>query len=134
LFDFRDEVRLFLVNSKFELTHYLNDFTWLCSLAYLAYIFNILNTLKSSLQGTSVTVFSVQDKIEATIKKLNLWCNRIEKEKYDSFHTLSDFIDFSEQPLSSDVTESIIEHMRSLASQVCLYFPLCPQKKKKKTG
>jgi hypothetical protein len=47
-------------------------------------------------------VFSVQDEIEATIKKLNLWCNRIEKEKYDSFHTLSDFI---ELPLSSDVAE-----------------------------
>jgi hypothetical protein len=40
-----------------------------------------------------------------------LWCNRIEKEKYDSFHTLSDFIDFSEQHLSSDVAESMIEHM-----------------------
>jgi hypothetical protein len=103
LFELHDEVSLFLVNSKFELTHYLSDFTRLCSLAYLADIFNILNTLNSSIQGTYVTVFSVQDKIEARIKKLNLWCNSIEKEKYDSFQTLSDFIDFSEQPLSSDV-------------------------------
>jgi hypothetical protein len=77
-------------------------------------------------------VFSVQDKIEAIINKLNLWCNRIEKEKYDFFHTLSDFIDFSEQPLSSDTAESMIEHtcMRSLASQLRLYFPLCPEKKR----
>jgi hypothetical protein len=45
----------------------------------LAGHFNILNTLNLSLQGISVTVLSVQDKIEATIKKLNLWCNRIEK-------------------------------------------------------
>jgi hypothetical protein len=73
-------------------------------------------------------VFSVQDKIEATIKNLNLWCNRIEKEKYDPFHTLSYFIDFSEQPLSSDVAESMIEHMMLLASQLRLYFPLCPEK------
>lgn len=123
LLELRDEVRLFLINSKFQLTHYLNDFVWLSSLAYLADIFNILNTLNSSLQGTSVTVFSVQDKIEATIKKLNLWCSRIEKGKYDSFHMLSDFIDSSEQPLSSDVAESMIEHMRSLASQLRLYFP-----------
>jgi hypothetical protein len=72
----------------------------------------------------------VQDKIEATINKLNLWCNRIEKEKYDSFHTLSYFIDFSEQPLSSDVAECIIEHIRSLASQLRLYFPLCSEKKR----
>jgi hypothetical protein len=51
----------------------------------------------------------VQDKIEATIKKLKLWYNHIEKGKYDSFHTLSDFIDFSEQPLSSDVAENIYD-------------------------
>jgi hypothetical protein len=73
-------------------------------------------------------VFSVQDKIEAAIKKLNLWCNRIEKEKYDSFHTLSDFIDFGEQPLSSDVAECMIENMRTWASQIRLYLPLCPEK------
>jgi hypothetical protein len=56
LFELRDEVRLFLINSKFPLTHYLNDFAWLSSLAYLADIFNIFNL---SLQGTSITVFSV---------------------------------------------------------------------------
>jgi hypothetical protein len=69
LLELRDEVRLFLVNFKFELTHYLNDFTLLCSLAYLADILNILNALNSSLQGSSVTMFSVQDKTEATIEK-----------------------------------------------------------------
>jgi hypothetical protein len=74
-------------------------------------------------------MFSVQDKIEATTKKLNLWCNHIEKGKYDSFHKLSDFFDFSEQRLYSDVAESMIEHMRSLASELRLYFPLCPEKK-----
>jgi hypothetical protein len=42
----------------------------------------------------------------------------------------SDFIDFSEQPLSSDLAESMIEHIRSLASQLHLYFPLCPEKKR----
>jgi hypothetical protein len=46
----------------------------------------------------------------------------------NSFDTLSDFIDFSEQPLSSDFAESMIEHMRSLASQLRLYFPFCPEK------
>lgn len=128
LFELRDEVRLFLINSKFELTHNLNDFIWLSTLAYLADIFNVLNTLNSSLQGTSVTVFSVQDKIEATIKKLNLWCSRLEKGIFDSFQTLTDFIEFSEQPLSGDFVESVIEHMRSLASQLRIYFPHCPEK------
>jgi hypothetical protein len=84
LFQLRDEVRLFLINPKFELTHYLcvNYFTWLSSLAYCADIFNVLNALNSSLQDTFVTVFSVQEEIEATTEKLNLWCKRIEKGKY----------------------------------------------------
>jgi hypothetical protein len=101
-----------------------SEIRWLSSLAYLADIFNVLNTLNSNLQGTSVTALPVQDKIQATFKKLKLWCNRIEEKKYDSFHMLSEL---SEQPLSSDVAESVIEHMRSLASQH-LYFPLCPEK------
>jgi hypothetical protein len=41
---------------------------------------------------------------------------------------LSDFTDFSQQTLYSDVAESMIEHMRSMASQLRLYFPLCPEK------
>jgi hypothetical protein len=49
LFELRDKVRLFLISSKLELTHYLNDFIWLSSLAYYADIFNILSTLNSSL-------------------------------------------------------------------------------------
>jgi hypothetical protein len=43
---------------------------------------------------------------------------------------LTDLIDFSEQPLSNDVAESMIEHMSSLASQLHPYFPLFPEKKK----
>jgi hypothetical protein len=77
LFELRDEVRLFFINFKFELTHYLNDFTWLSSLAHYADIFNVLNTFNSSLQGAYIAVFSVQDTIESTINKLNLWCNHL---------------------------------------------------------
>jgi hypothetical protein len=62
LFELRHMVRLFLMNSKLR-KHFLKDFTWLSSLAYLADIFNVLNTLNSSLQGTSVTALSVQDNI-----------------------------------------------------------------------
>jgi hypothetical protein len=51
------------------------------------------------------------------------------ERKIHSFDTLSDFIDFSEL-LSSDVAESMIEHNRSLASELRLYFPLCPGEKK----
>jgi hypothetical protein len=51
------------------------------------------------------------------------------ERKIHFFETLNYFIDLSEQPLSSDVAESMIAHMRSLASQLHLYFSLCPEKK-----
>jgi hypothetical protein len=53
------------------------------------------------------------------------------ERKIHSLDTLSVFIDFSQQPLYSDVAESMIERMRSLASQLRLYFPLGPEKKKR---
>jgi len=40
--------------------------------AYLADIFERFNGLNRSLQGKSVTLFHVQDKVEATIKKMEM--------------------------------------------------------------
>jgi hypothetical protein len=51
------------------------------------------------------------------------------ERKIHSFDTLSDFIDFSEQPFSSDVAESMIEHMKSSASKLRLYYPFCSEEK-----
>jgi hypothetical protein len=51
------------------------------------------------------------------------------ERKIHFFDTLSDFIDFSERLLSSDVAENMVERM-SLASQLRLYFLLCPERKR----
>ena len=40
LFELRDEVRVFFLDSKFELAHRFTDFEWLAKLAYLADIFS----------------------------------------------------------------------------------------------
>jgi hypothetical protein len=74
LFELRHEVRLFFIEHKssFTLSERLNDFSWLASLAYLSNIFAHLNVPNLSLQGSHVTVFKVEDKIEAMIKKLEL--------------------------------------------------------------
>jgi len=53
------------------LSERLNDFSWLASLAYLSDIFAHLNELNLSLQGSHVTIFKVEVKIEAMIKIWN---------------------------------------------------------------
>uniref|UniRef100_A0A3B3H3A2 Uncharacterized protein n=1 Tax=Oryzias latipes TaxID=8090 RepID=A0A3B3H3A2_ORYLA len=76
LFELRDEVMLFLHHSD-ELYDRMHDFQWLAKLAYLADILSILNTLNVALQGKTVTIFNVQDKIKATRLKMELWCGQI---------------------------------------------------------
>lgn len=74
LLGLRVEVRLFFIEYKnFSLSERVNDYSWLATLVYLSDIFTHLNVLNLSLQGIRVTVFKVEDKIEATMKKLKLW-------------------------------------------------------------
>lgn len=92
LFELRDEVRTFFVDSRFELSDRFCDFEWLCKLAYLADIFSYLNGLNLSLQGKAVTIFHVHGKIEATIRKLELWDRRVVQNNYESFDSLCEFL------------------------------------------
>uniref|UniRef100_A0A3P9LKJ5 DUF4371 domain-containing protein n=1 Tax=Oryzias latipes TaxID=8090 RepID=A0A3P9LKJ5_ORYLA len=91
LFELRDEVMLFLHHSD-ELYDRMHDFQWLAKLAYLADIFSTLNTLNVALQGKTVTIFNVQDKIKATRLQMELWCGRLDRREFDSFPTLADFL------------------------------------------
>ena len=70
LFELRDEIRVFLMDTQFQLNERFYDFSWLAVVAYLADIFTYLNELNLSLQGAAVNRFKVEDKIEAIIKKI----------------------------------------------------------------
>ncbi|XP_062297923.1 zinc finger BED domain-containing protein 5-like [Scomber scombrus] len=123
LFELRDEVRLFFLNSKFELAHCFNDFEWLAKLAYLADIFSHLNSLNLALQGSAVSVFNVQHKVEATIRKLAQWKKRVDQGNYDSFENMSDFLTKEETRLPNTVTNAVKEHLEGLKTQLREYFP-----------
>ena len=56
--------------------------------AYLADIFGYINALNLSLQGIHVTIFDVEDKIEAMILKLNVWQHRLSQRTFDAFGNL----------------------------------------------
>ena len=71
LFELRDEVMLLMHHSD-ELYYRIHDFQLLAKLAYLADVFSALNTLNVALQGKTVTIFNVQDKIKATRMKMEL--------------------------------------------------------------
>uniref|UniRef100_A0A8D0A9E2 DUF4371 domain-containing protein n=1 Tax=Sander lucioperca TaxID=283035 RepID=A0A8D0A9E2_SANLU len=122
LYELRDEVRLFLLDTKFDLSGRFNDADWLAKLAYLSHIFEHLNGLNRSLQGKSVTLFHTQDKVEAVIKKMGMWARRVEEANYDSFPNLSDFLD-SDMHLSGAVQDDVRQHLHLLKTQLRIYFP-----------
>lgn len=67
LFELRDEIRSFLMQTKFQLTERFHVFSWLDMVANLADIFTYLNELNLGLQGTAVNTFNVEVKIEGII-------------------------------------------------------------------
>lgn len=121
LFELRNEARIFLSDSNFPLSDRLSDFEWLAKLSYLSDIFNHLNGVNLSLQGKSVTAFQVQNKIEATIEKLDIWAGRIRKSNSESFENLSHLLTEEAMSLPTLVKKLIEEHLQGLKSQFCQF-------------
>jgi hypothetical protein len=125
LWELRDEIRLFLLDKQFHLSDRLNDCSWLVKLAYLSDIFSHLNNLNISLQGEKVTVFLVEDKIEAMIKKLELWRQRILNGKYEeTFPNFSNFLRSTEEELSENDKSLFAQHLKHLQQSFREYFPV----------
>nr|XP_034997000.1 zinc finger BED domain-containing protein 5-like [Zootoca vivipara] len=120
-FELRDEVRLFLLDTKYA--DFLTNFSWLCSVAYLADVFEHLNVLNLSLQGKNVDMFKVEDKISAMVKKCQIWASRIENKSLTNFSTLKQFLESSEESLPEQIKINVAEHLRSLATTFREYFP-----------
>ncbi|KAL1448445.1 hypothetical protein WDU94_012212 [Cyamophila willieti] len=119
--ELRDELRVFLLDTKYA--DVLTDFSWLCSTAYLADMFEHLNVLNLSLQGKNVDMFKVEDKISAMVKKCQLWAARIENESFTNFPNLKQFLESTEESLPDPIKINAAEHLRSLATTFRIYFP-----------
>ena len=72
------------------MAHFFTDETWFARLAYLADIFNILNSLNLSLQGPDTHVLKTHDEVDAFRKKLSIWRGRYAEGIYDLFPLLAD--------------------------------------------
>ena len=83
---------MFLCDYSAELASIMADKIWLCKVAYLADIFNKLNELNLSLQGSNSNILFSHDKIEAFKKKLNIWTTKVSKKTLDMFPTLDEYL------------------------------------------
>ena len=86
-----DELKVFFTDHNFHLSDLLHDDEFLTRLAYLGDVFH-LNDLNLGLQGLSATIFNVRDKIEAMIKKLELFSVCINKDNTQVFPSVYDLL------------------------------------------
>ena len=90
-FELRDKLKVFFTDHHFHLSDRLHDDEFLTRLAYLGDVFLDQNDLNLGSQGLSTTIFNLWEKIEAMIKKLELFFVCINKDNTQVFPSLYDF-------------------------------------------
>ena len=123
LFELHAEVRLFLIDINSPFQNLFCDDVWLLKLAYLADVFRFLNELNISLQGATVDIFQVSDKINSTVRKLQLRLRDIEKNNLAAFPLLCEFISENDLHIDSQLKLDIAQHCWQLIKKFHLYFP-----------
>ena len=128
LFELRNELTIFFAEQPISvsvstLVELLHDEQWLMILAYLADIFDKLNVFCQSLQGRTVTTFTVKDKILSLKNKICFWIECVEQKNYQCFTLLNNFLEENELGVTSDLEKNIIEHLINLEKSLKDYFP-----------
>ena len=103
-------------------THF-KDMDWLTSFAYLVDIFESLNELNLSLQGSNSTILDSHGKLREFKMKLNLWHGKMDKASYPMFPTLNSLIDERTVNISNTVKNNIEVHLTNMDSELERYFP-----------
>ncbi|MBN3325960.1 ZBED5 protein, partial [Atractosteus spatula] len=83
-----------------------------------------LNELNMGLQGLSLTIFDMSDKITAMKKKLQLFVNKINTSDVSAFPTLENYLHTYGVAHDAAVRDVIAVHLLSLKEQFSEYFPV----------
>ncbi|KAL4104409.1 hypothetical protein QTP88_019710 [Uroleucon formosanum] len=123
LFELRSEILLLLTDIDEEKSKLFCDDEWLSRLAYMADIFDRLNILNLSLQGSNTNMFYASDKVNAFVRKLDLFISQVSKNDLSAFETLNTFWKNNEIQPNSNIITDISEHLQLLKSNILQYFP-----------
>lgn len=124
LFELRDPLCIFLSSKNSDLTAHLEDVNWVATLAYLADIFEHLNSLNASMQGPQTNLISLSDKVSGFMAKLEMWQRRISAGTLDNFPQLKAFLELPEtvQVHREGLLALVLDHLQSLSQQFKFYF------------
>ncbi|XP_063766104.1 protein FAM200A-like [Eleginops maclovinus] len=116
VFELRGAIYEFLCEKHSDLASNFNDSYWLTKLAYLTDVFAELNKLNSSMQGRDANVMQLYEKLDAFVKKMSKWIERVESNNLAMFPSVEEY------PDSTDINDTICEHLRKLVRQFAKYF------------
>lgn len=123
-FELRMEIEIFLREQKSTLCEFFQNNLWLAKVAYLADIFSHMNDFNLSLQGKQITLFNCYNKIEALIKKIQLWIDTISSGCYMMLPSFSELVEkFLSPQQVIDVRIIIQSHLKELKAKLVQYFP-----------
>ena len=117
----KNKVVIFLMEKNSDLLHNLCNESWLLKLCYLSDLLEKLNEFNLSLQGENTNIFTLKSRIEAFIKKLNIWKQKVENASFEMFSFTEEF--FANNDMESNVIiPFVIEHLSNLLKQFQKYF------------
>jgi hypothetical protein len=97
VFELREELQLFFKDSnKDSFSNLLGDTKWLQKLAYLADIYQHLNTLNTSMQGAKENILTSTDKFLAFKNEILVWKRQLSSGNTEMFPLLLQIQDQSD--------------------------------------
>lgn len=123
IFELRNEVFCFLNKDNHSLAEFFCDEDFLIKLAYLSDIFEKLNILNRSLQIQDANILTWNDKIQAFIRKLDLWGQSMKTNNLEMFPTLLKILDEFKKDISDGELKNVfLNHIVSLRRGFDHYF------------
>ena len=122
VFELRDIIKMFLHEKGSDLLQYFIGTNFELSLAYLADVFGILNSLNFSLQGRGVTILDGGEKVRSFRDKLTLWGRRVNSGNFANFPLLDEITSDLSHPAGPKIRADIITHLETLQVNFEGYF------------
>ena len=116
LFELRESVTEMLNNIKSEHAEIFADDEFQAKLAYLVGIFDHFNRLNRKLQGDTVNIVVCKQAVDAFIRKLSIWHEKIDRDDCGMFQELSEL--FKDHSLSTDLKIIILTHLNAFRREM----------------
>ncbi|XP_075070632.1 protein FAM200A-like isoform X2 [Mixophyes fleayi] len=124
IFELRQELYSYLEEEVHECANNYLDTDFLSKLAYLCDLFDKLNALNLSLQGSNTHILKLSDKVSAFRKKLLLWKRKLNEDRYnDCFPLLHQFVTSNDVYLTHELKSVFEQHLTKLSDWFEKYFP-----------